>query len=126
MRALRGGIPRAFKNQRSPKGYAYRAYCQAKLQRLGALPWDARPLLREAGRIVVELEALGWRRDELLAWRRAPKAELRRLGSEARKLRVQLLLLEARLDAIAAGGRGAHAPGSPEALLEALTDGAAR
>lgn len=55
MRALRGGIPRAFRSHRTPHGAAYGAYCRAKLARLGELPADALPTLREAGVVTVEL-----------------------------------------------------------------------
>lgn len=62
MRALRsaiGAIPRAFANHRTPAGYAYRVYLTALVARLGSLPKAAGPTLREVGRLVVELEAMG-------------------------------------------------------------------
>jgi len=86
VRALAGRIPRAFKSHRSPEGAAYGEVCRAKLQRLGALPKDAMPLLREFGRLTVELDRISRRRDEIFAFKKPRKAELRRLGSEQLKL----------------------------------------
>jgi len=106
--ALPTRIPRAFANHRTPEGAAYRLYCQGKLARLGPLPDDARPLLREAGRITVELDLLGRRRDAIRAFKKPRKLELRQLGSESRKLRVQLLMLERRLDDMAAASPAPH------------------
>jgi hypothetical protein len=120
MNALPTRIPRAFANHRTPEGAAYRLYCQGKLARLGPLPKDAMPLLREAGRITVELDLIGRRRDMIRAFKKPRKQELHRLGSESRKLRVQLLMLERRLDEVAAA-TSTHAPGSAAAALHALT-----
>jgi hypothetical protein len=120
MRALRGGIPRAYANHKTPQGWAYSAYARAKLARLGPLPRDAMPTLREAARVAIELELLGHRQDALRAMRRPRRAELRRLGSEARKMRVQLLLLERRLEEVAANGNGHAKALSPADLLASV------
>jgi hypothetical protein len=58
--------------------------------------------------------------------RRPRRAELRRLGSEARKLRVQLLLLERRLEELAGNGDGHKAPLTPEDLLAEMVKREAR
>ena len=55
MTALAGGIPRAFKFHKTPEGAAYLSYVRAKLELLGRLPEDARPLLGEAGLLVIDL-----------------------------------------------------------------------
>ena len=83
MNALPTRIPRAFANHRTPEGAAYRLYCQSKLARLGPLPPDALPLLREAGRITVELDLIGRRRDMIRSFTKPRKQELHRLGSES-------------------------------------------
>ncbi len=62
MRALKPGgvaIPRAFRSHRTPDGYRYRVYVTALLARLGSLDQTALATLREAGRLAVELEAMG-------------------------------------------------------------------
>jgi len=56
MNALPTRIPRAFANHRTKVGAAYRLIVQAKLARLGTLPADARPVLRDSGRLAVELD----------------------------------------------------------------------
>ncbi len=106
MKGLAGRIPRAFRNHQTPEGYRYREAVVAKLARLGPLPADARPVLKEWGRVVVELELLGHRLEAVRAMQRPRRIELRRLGSEARKLRVQLLMYERRLDELAPAHNG--------------------
>ena len=99
-RALSGGIPRAFADGRSRDARAYRRYCVSVLRRLGTLTADGLVTLREAGRLTVELEAMG---RELEGARRARRrrdvARLRRLMVPAR---TQLMALERRLEEIAA------------------------
>ncbi len=97
MRALQGKIPRAFKSHRTPEGAAYGAYCRAKLKRLGPLPKDALPTLREAGVVVIELERL--HRDAQSP--RRTRLDRRRLRRETGILRSQLMTLERRLEEIA-------------------------
>src|SRR5262245_31208253 len=61
MRALSGGIPRISKDHRRAELHAYRAYALATVARFwpdGRIPSSARPLLKEAGRIVLELDRL--------------------------------------------------------------------
>ena len=62
MRALKaqnGRIPRGYPDHRRLEGRQYTAYCRAVLARFGPLPDVALPTLREAGRLVVELDAIG-------------------------------------------------------------------
>ncbi len=103
MRKLAGGIPRAFKSHRTPEGAAYGAYCRAKLKRLGSLPEDALPTLREAGVVVIELGRL--HRDAQSP--RRTRLEHRRRRRETRTLRRDLVNLERRLEEIAkSNGKG--------------------
>lgn len=103
MRALssRGvRIPRAYANHKTPEGAAYRAYVAGILERLGELPADALPTLREAGRLVVELAAMG--RELEAAQQRRARREISRLRRQLTPARTQLLTLERRLEELAA------------------------
>jgi hypothetical protein len=99
VRALTGRIPRGLKNHRTPEGFAFGAYVRAKLRRLGALPDDARPLLREAGRLMLDLERLREEQDQALKRRRLTVA--RRIDRRLVPLRTQFLAIEARLEELA-------------------------
>ena len=89
-------------------GAAYGSYARAKLARLGSLPPDVMPTLREAGRLAIDLDLLGRRLDVAQAMKRPRRAELRRLRAEARKTRGQLLALERRLEEVAGDHRNGH------------------
>ncbi len=102
MNALAGRIPRCYRDHRTLVARNYREIVEAKLERLGTLPRDARPVLREWGRVSMELEQLGERLDAMRALKQPRREQVRRLQSESRKLRVQLLMLERRLDDMAA------------------------
>jgi len=102
MRALAGAIPRGYRDHRTLIARSYREIIEAKLQRLGTLPADARVVLREWGRVSMDLDLLGQRLDAVRSMKQPRRAELQRLRSESRKLRVQLLMLERRLDELAA------------------------
>jgi hypothetical protein len=83
VKALAGGIPRAFRSHKTPDGAAYGRYSRAWVARFaGSLPEDLRPLVRLAGRLTVEIAAL--ERD----W---DKAQARRRLTEARRIRRQLI-----------------------------------
>lgn len=97
MRALKGRIPRAFTSHRTPEGAAYGAYCRGKLARLGPLPPDAMPILREAGIITVELPRIHREAGAPKLGRR-DRARLRR---QAIILRSQLVTLERHLQELA-------------------------
>ncbi len=96
MRALAGRIPRALRNHKTPEGWAYEQYCRATIARLGPLPSDAKPTLREAGLVVVDLI----RARENLERVQKPRFReaKRRYGREILHLRHTLLLLERRLE----------------------------
>jgi hypothetical protein len=102
MNALAGRIPRVYKDHRTKVALQYREYVEAKIQRLGTLPADAKPVLREWGRLACELDLLGQRLDAMRSLKQPRRTELRRLQSESRKCRVQLLMYERRLDELAA------------------------
>jgi len=109
MRRIRcryGVIPRAFDDHRTPEGAAYRAYCGAIMARLGKLPPSAAPILREAGRLAVDLDAIG-RELDAARKRKGPAArkEVARLRRQATPMRTQLLKLEERLETLATDQR---------------------
>lgn len=111
MRVLRPGgvaIPRAFRNHRSKDGHRYRAHVCAILARLGDLPADARPTLREAGRLAVELEHLAGELETARSRRR--QGEMRRVRRQQFAMREQLTRLERRLEELAAGRHGTSNP----------------
>ena len=99
MRALAGGIPRAFKSHKTPEGHAYRLYVTAIVRRLGDLPADARPTLREVGRLSVELAALGFELEQ--ARTRKRRREVSRLRRAMVPMRTQLVNMERRLEELA-------------------------
>jgi hypothetical protein len=99
MRALSGAVPRAFRDHRTHDGRAYRAYCRGVTARLGELPPDALPTLREAGRCAVELERLGFDLEAARARRRPPgRRDASRIRRQLVTLRTQLVTLERRLE----------------------------
>ena len=90
MRALAGRIPRALRDHRSASGITYGAYLRAMVARLGPLPSDARPWLKQAGLLVLALDALA-------ADVEAARAVLANGGRRARdKARATLARLERR------------------------------
>jgi hypothetical protein len=99
MSALKGQIPRGIADHRTKDGRAYTRHVRALLSRLGSLPADARPTLREAGRCALELERLGLSLDEAVARRRRRDAS--RCRRQLVTLRSQLLTLERRLEELA-------------------------
>lgn len=98
MRRLTGGVPRGFRDGRSREARAYRAYVLSTAGRFGwtDIPAGARTLLREAGRIVVELERLGFALDAARTVR-----DRNRAYRQQRVLRTQLLGFESRLEQLA-------------------------
>jgi hypothetical protein len=99
MSRLVGGIPRAYRDHRRKESAAYSEYVRALLDRLGPLPKSARPLLKEAGLITVDLERL--RADQGRALNRNRSGEARRIDRRLLPLRTQLLTIELRLEALA-------------------------
>lgn len=115
MSSLRHGIPRGFQNHRTRNGGIYRAYCRGIVERHGGgpLPADVLPLLREAGRLAVDLERLAAALETAItARRRRDQARIRRQQTISR---TQLLTFEQRLEERLAGR---VRPGS--SLLELL------
>lgn len=96
-------LPRAFRSHLGHVGHAYREYTGALVARLRLdlpLPPDAAVLLREAGRLVVELERLGDDLERARARHRVRDAA--RIRRQAFMAREQLGRLEDRLKALAA------------------------
>ena len=116
-------LPRGYDDQRSRDARSFTGYVAGQVQRHGGvLPLAAMAMLREAGRASVELDRLHARREAILDQPRR-KAEARRLASDIRKTRVQLILLERRIEEVAAQQpRSPHATGHNDlaaALLRA-------
>jgi hypothetical protein len=110
MSGLARGVPRALLDHRSREGWVYRRYCQATVARLGPLPAAAMPTLKEAALATLDLARL---RSELEALRARRGGGVRRkqeraLRSEIRKTRVQLVLLERRIEQFAGLGSARH------------------
>jgi hypothetical protein len=80
----------------------YRDYLRAKLARLGPLPPDARPLLREAGLLVLDLRRLRLELESAVAHKRPTVA--RRIDRRLVPMRTQLLAIEERLEELAQRG----------------------
>jgi hypothetical protein len=108
MRSLRGAIPRAFTSHKTPDGHAYRRYVMAIMQQHG---WTSRETcppaclvtLREAGRLAVELQAVG--RELELARAHKRRRDVARLRRQLTPMRSQLLMLERRLEELAKSTR---------------------
>lgn len=127
MRRLAGGIPRAFRSHRTPEGARYGAYCRAKAKRLGPLPADALPWLKEAGLLTVRLDRLHEEEEAIRvtlmngAGRRArEKAWAMGKGLERRgnRLRAALEAAERRLEELAT--RDGAGPGLPAEYIETV------
>ena len=118
LKSATGASPRAYKNHRTPEGFAYRSYLAAILKRLGPLSKDATPTLRELGRLAVELEAMGRELEE--ARRRKRRRDMSRLRRQMVPMRTQLITLERRLEELAAGKNG-HG-GDPLAAVRAAVE----
>ena len=115
----KSGLPRAFRSHLGHDGHVYRRYLSALLERLGSLPDDAFPTLREAGRAVVELEHLGEDLERARARRRVREARSARRQQFA--LREQLTRLERRLEELAV-----KQPGDPVAAVRQAVEEANR
>jgi hypothetical protein len=92
-------IPRAFRSHKSRDGFVYRSYTLSMLARLGPLPAHAEPTLREAGRCVVELEALARELEIAKAGKR--RRDITRCRKVTFMTREQLARLERRLEELA-------------------------
>lgn len=119
---LSASLPRRFVDHRRYVARKYREIILAYRERYPTLPPSASYILEETALAVLDLRRL---RDaiEVLESREAKgrrPRETRRLRSETRKSRVQLLLLERRLEALALSGNGHAAPATPDELLAAI------
>jgi hypothetical protein len=117
VRALKGGIPRGYRDHRTPDGRKFTAYLRALVARFGELPADVLPLAREAGRLAVDLDRLADALETALHARRT--RDQRAVRRQQRNARAQLLALEQRLE-----GRLAKRPqgSSPMAAIAAAPE----
>jgi len=104
-------IPRVFRNHKGSDGRLYCHYVLSVLARLGSLPPFAEPTLKEAGRIVVQLEHLAQELEAAEARKR--RRDISRCRKHQFMLREQLSRLETKLEAIAP-------PKGPRAHLDAV------
>ena len=127
MRALVGGIPRAFPNHKTSAGRLYGDRVRAIQERLGPLPADARPLLRDVGVLNWQLDLLGaelaaacdraGRPRTNRADREAARRDARRCRREMFRMRRELQTAIASLEALAAANRQASSShGHPDPL----------
>jgi hypothetical protein len=101
VRRLQGSIPRAFKSHKTPEGASYGRYCRSWAARFGGkLPEDVRPLVRLAGRLMVEIASLEVDWDRMQSRRRLTEA--RRIRRQLIGSRHQFLKAQAQLEARAA------------------------
>ena len=122
--ALRGGIVRTHKNHRTPDGFQSRAYQRAKIARLGPLPADARPWLKAAALLTLDLDRLAQDAETVRqaftngAGRRArekARVTLRQLERRGARLRASLQAAEERLEQLA--NTNGHRRQTPADLL---------
>lgn len=99
MRALKGSVPRAYKDHRCKKAKRYSEAVTDLTARLDAVPKCARPLMKEYGRLAVQLEFLNEEHDRAVGLRRLSDA--RRLRGELKVSRFLLLKLQARIESLA-------------------------
>lgn len=116
MRCLRGGIPRAFLNHKSPEGDLYGDYCRSLLDRVGAVPKSARPTLKAAGLLVVELDRLSTDLDVARHGRR--RRDQNRIRRQMVIMRSQLVTLERRLEELSSRKTGRGGPSLADVMGE--------
>jgi hypothetical protein len=114
VKRLAGGVPRTLKDHRTKEAHVYKAIIRAKIESLGRLPADARVVLREYGRLVLDLQRLHLEQDAAVARGRVNVA--RKIDRRLTPMRTQLMTLEARLEELAARVR-------PAATTETLLNG---
>jgi hypothetical protein len=100
MRALKGGIPRAFRSHKTPEGAAYRRIVRAWQARFGDVPEHARPLLKAYGVAAVDLDGLSLDLEQ--ARSKARRRDAARIRRQMTILRTQLLRLDERLETLLA------------------------
>lgn len=119
MRRLAGGIPRSYGDHRTKAALRYRAVIRDKVEALGPLPSDARVILREYGRLVMDMQELHAEQDRARA--RGHVTVARRIAKRLTPMRTQLAAIEERLDAL--GGRRNGTPSTPAELLGRMDGG---
>lgn len=114
MSRLKDGIPPALGDHRTKTGRTYGAAVRAVYAQFPNLPPCARVLVKEYGRVVVELDQNGPAQERALARRRLTEA--RKLRREAKVLRFLLLKVYGQIE------RLAGAAGMVSDPLDALLD----
>jgi fermentation-respiration switch protein FrsA (DUF1100 family) len=110
LRRLKGGVPRAFPSHRGAAAALYGRHGRAWAARFnGQLPEDIRPLVRLAGRLLVEIEGLEADYDGARVRRRLSDA--RRIRRMLTGARTQFLRTEDMLATRAAEHAAAHPRG---------------
>jgi len=100
MRALAGGVLRVSADGRSAEQRRFSAHCRAYAERCGGtVPADARTLLRECWRVMLDLDRLNGDLDAAVARRR--RRDERRIRRQLTIMRSQLFAFERRLDELA-------------------------
>jgi hypothetical protein len=102
VRGLAGGIPRAFQSHRTANGALYGRFLRGVLQRLGPLPADATPTLKELGRLVVDLDRLD--KDLQAALAKPDSKEARAIRSQRYQAHKQLRSLSRSVERMVLGG----------------------
>ena len=95
---LRGGIPRVYRDHRSPVAKAFRREYQAIERRFPGLPLTASTWIREAALLAMELTTLAQETD--IARSRGQVRKPAHLASRAARARSQLMAIEDRLAAM--------------------------
>jgi hypothetical protein len=99
LRGLKGSIPRGFKDHRRRIARRYAESIRDLTERLKTVPGGARPLLREYGRLTIQLEFLNDEHDRVVGLRRL--SEARRLRGELKVARFLLLKLQRQIEHLA-------------------------
>jgi len=99
LRALKGSVPRAYKDHRRKEAKRYSEVVADLAERLKTAPKCARPLMREYGRLTVQLEFLNDEHDRAVGLRRL--SEARRLRGELKVGRFLLLKLQRQIEHLA-------------------------
>ena len=108
---LRGRIPRGLADHRTKAGKLYTGYVRGLLGSLGPLPPGCEPMLKQAGRLMLEIASMENELDKLMERRRLTSA--RRIRRSLTGARVLLVRTEERLEAIAAAHQSKRANGAP-------------
>lgn len=99
MKALKGSVPRAYKDHRRKEAKRYSEVVADLVERLKTVPKCARPLLREYGRLNLQLDFLNGEHDRACGLRRL--GEAKRLRNELKVSRILLLKIQRQIEHLA-------------------------